>query len=116
MNADGLSSGSIMAFSSFLLALLASNSFIIRSLAKPNIVFILSDNQDLRLGYMDYMEAVRTKLAEQGVSFVNHHTTTAQCCPSRVSLLRGQAAHNTNVTNVFAPGMISAGSAGHLLS
>lgn len=93
-----------MAFLSFLLALLLSSSFIIQSLARPNIVFILSDDQDLRLGSMEYMETVRAKLVDKGVSFVNHHTTTAQCCASRVSLLRGQAVHDTNVTDVFAPG------------
>ncbi|KAJ3543027.1 hypothetical protein NM208_g3795 [Fusarium decemcellulare] len=71
---------------------------------KPNIVFLLSDDQDLRLGSMDYMETLKKEMVAKGASFVNHHTTTAQCCPSRVSLLRGQAAHNTNVTNVFAPG------------
>ncbi|KAI0016802.1 arylsulfatase [Xylariomycetidae sp. FL0641] len=75
-----------------------------RSTSKPNIVFILSDDQDYRLGSLDFMSTVNAELVSKGVSFSNHHTTTSQCCPSRTSLLRGQAAHNTNITMVFAPG------------
>ncbi|EJT81451.1 hypothetical protein GGTG_01430 [Gaeumannomyces tritici R3-111a-1] len=71
---------------------------------RPNIVVIMSDDQDVRLGSMKFMGAVQRELAAKGSTFANHHTTSAQCCPSRVALLRGQAAHNTNVTNVFAPG------------
>jgi len=73
---------------------------------RPNIVVIMSDDQDVRLGSMQFMDAVQRELVAKGSSFVNHHTTSAQCCPSRVTLLRGQAAHNTNVTNVMAPGSV----------
>lgn len=65
---------------------------------------LMSDDQDIRLGSMDYMETLQKEMVAKGTSFLNHHTTSAQCCPSRVTLLRGQAAHNTNVTSVFAPG------------
>ncbi|KAI0206681.1 arylsulfatase [Astrocystis sublimbata] len=71
---------------------------------KPNIIFLMSDDQDVRLGSMEYMPVLQREMLGKGSEFVNHHTTTAQCCPSRVTLLRGQQAHNTNVTNVFSPG------------
>lgn len=71
---------------------------------KPNIVFLMSDDQDRRLGSMEFMQTVQKEMVQKGTSFINHHTTIAQCCPSRGTLLRGQAAHNTNITNVFAPG------------
>lgn len=43
-------------------------------------------------------------IAAEGVTVSNHYATVSQCCPSRASLLRGQASHNTNITNVDAPG------------
>ena len=71
---------------------------------KPNIVFLLSDDQDRRLGSMEFMETLQNEMIAKGLEATNHFTTSAQCCPSRVTLLRGQAAHNTNVTHVFSPG------------
>lgn len=71
---------------------------------KPNILFLMTDDQDIRLGSMEYMPNLQKELIGKGANFLEHHTTSAQCCPSRVTLLRGQAAHNTNVTSVFAPG------------
>ncbi|KAK8116893.1 uncharacterized protein PG998_005174 [Apiospora kogelbergensis] len=71
---------------------------------KPSIVLIMSDDQDRRLGSTDFQSVLHREIFSQGVEFVNHFATTAQCCPSRASFLRGQSAHNTNVTNVHAPG------------
>ncbi|KAK8001114.1 Arylsulfatase [Apiospora marii] len=71
---------------------------------RPSIILIMSDDQDRRLGSTDFQSVLHREIFSQGVEFVNHFATTAQCCPSRASLLRGQAAHNTNVTNVHAPG------------
>ncbi|KAI0418450.1 arylsulfatase-like protein [Xylaria grammica] len=70
---------------------------------RPNIVFILTDDQDLHMESLDYMPFVQKHLIDQGTSFRKHFCTTALCCPSRVSLLTGKAAHNTNVTDVFPP-------------
>ncbi|EFQ31015.1 sulfatase [Colletotrichum graminicola] len=57
---------------------------------QPNVVFILTDDQDRQLGSLDYMP------------YVQKHFVKI-CCPSRVSLLTGQAAHTTNVTNIVRP-------------
>ncbi|KAI0468019.1 arylsulfatase-like protein [Xylaria cf. heliscus] len=70
---------------------------------RPNIVFILTDDQDLHMQSLDYMPFVREHLINQGTSFRKHFCTTALCCPSRVSLWTGKAAHNTNVTDVTPP-------------
>ncbi|KAK2598380.1 hypothetical protein N8I77_011800 [Diaporthe amygdali] len=70
----------------------------------PNIVFIMTDDQDKRLGSLDYMSVVQRELVAKGTEFSNHYTTQALCCPSRSSLLRGQQVHNTNITNVVKPG------------
>ncbi|UPL03060.1 hypothetical protein LCI18_013994 [Fusarium solani-melongenae] len=72
--------------------------------SKPNIIVLLTDDQDIRLNSLDYQGVLQRELSQQGVTFVNHHVTTAVCCPSRATLLRGQLAHNTNVTHVRAPG------------
>ncbi|KAI1210551.1 arylsulfatase [Annulohypoxylon truncatum] len=71
---------------------------------KPNIVLIFTDDQDLRLGSIDHMPILQKELIQKGTQFTNHYATIALCCPSRASLLRGQAAHNTNITNVDSPG------------
>ncbi|KAL4972628.1 alkaline-phosphatase-like protein [Aspergillus desertorum] len=73
------------------------------STSKPNFVFIITDDQDLRLDSIDYMPLVSKHLKQKGTFFSNHFVTTALCCPSRVSLWTGRQAHNTNVTDVAPP-------------
>lgn len=70
---------------------------------RPNIVFILTDDQDLHLDFLEYMPFLRQHLTEQGTFYKRHFCTIALCCPSRVSLWTGKAAHNTNVTDVKPP-------------
>ncbi|KAF4465579.1 arylsulfatase precursor [Fusarium albosuccineum] len=72
--------------------------------ARSNIVFIFTDDQDLLHGSVDHQKAVQKHLADKGTTFTNHYATVSVCCPSRVSLMRGQAAHNTNNTAINAPG------------
>ncbi|KAL2864112.1 sulfatase family protein [Aspergillus lucknowensis] len=76
--------------------------YILRSLL-PNIIFILTDDQDAQMDSLSYMPYVQQHLVEQGTHYQRHYCTVALCCPSRVSLLTGKAAHNTNVTDVFPP-------------
>lgn len=70
---------------------------------QPNILFIISDDQDLTLGSTDYTPLTDKYIKEKGTFFQNHFVTTALCCPSRVSLWTGRQAHNTNVTDVRPP-------------
>ncbi|KAI9731684.1 MAG: hypothetical protein M1834_004473 [Cirrosporium novae-zelandiae] len=74
------------------------------AVSKPNILFLFTDDQDLELGSLDFLNNVTARIQGQGFSFSNHYATVALCCPSRVALLRGQQAHNTNNTQVSAPG------------
>lgn len=71
---------------------------------KPNIVFILSDDQDRLLGSPDFQPILHRDIVSKGAEFTNHFGTTAQCCPSRAGMLRGQFAHNTNITHVNGAG------------
>jgi len=43
------------------------------------------------------------RLVDEGVNYENFFTPVSLCCPSRVSLLRTQAAHNHNITFVDPP-------------
>jgi len=63
--------------------------------ARPNIIFILTDDQPFHT--MQYMPTVSGTLMKQGVAFENGFVTTPLCCPSRVSILTGEYAHNHGV-------------------
>ena len=71
--------------------------------SRPNILFILTDDQDLQMDSMNYMQGVKTHLTDQGTYFNHHFATVSVCCPSRVNMWTGKAAHNTNVTDLVPP-------------
>lgn len=70
---------------------------------RPNIVLVLTDDQDLHMQSIDYMPLLKKHIIDQGTFFKRHYCTTAICCPSRVTLWTGKNAHNTNVTDVVPP-------------
>lgn len=63
--------------------------------ARPNIVLILSDDEDVALH--EFMPKTRALLHEQGITFDNAFVSYSFCGPSRASILRGQYAHNTQI-------------------
>ncbi|KAI0023751.1 arylsulfatase [Xylariomycetidae sp. FL0641] len=86
-------------------SLLAAALGAVGTLAKqPNIVLIMTDDQDLVMDSVKHQKRLLEMIGGNGVTVTNHYTTVSQCCPSRGAMLRGQAAHNTNLTNVDAPG------------
>ncbi|KAI1810156.1 arylsulfatase [Poronia punctata] len=86
------------------LAHLALSTSTTTATTKPNIVLIMTDDQDRRLGSLTHMPILQREMVSKGVDFTNHYTNQALCCPSRSTLLRGQTVHNTNLTNVVQPG------------
>ena len=62
---------------------------------RPNIVFIVSDDQ--RWDTLGYMPRVMADIAAKGVTFSNAFVTTPLCAPSRASMLTGQYAHHHGV-------------------
>ncbi|KAK4499656.1 hypothetical protein PRZ48_010174 [Zasmidium cellare] len=83
-------------------AMLASASWT-NAAKQPNFVFVLTDDQDYEMKSLDYMPLLQKYLANEGTSYERHYCTVAICCPSRVNLWTGQAAHNTNVTDLHPP-------------
>lgn len=61
----------------------------------PNVVFILADDLDNEV--FSQLGAIKSLLADNGVRFKNNFVSLSLCCPSRVTTLRGQFAHNTGV-------------------
>ena len=71
--------------------------------SKPNIVFILTDDQDQQLGSIEHMKTVNEQIIAKGTKYERHYCQNALCCPSRASLLTGLLPHNTNVTDLAMP-------------
>jgi len=61
----------------------------------PNILFVLTD--DLDAAELHWMPFTRHLIGAAGVTFDHYYVSNSLCCPSRVTTLRGQYAHNTGV-------------------
>jgi arylsulfatase A-like enzyme len=69
--------------------------------SRPNIIFIITDQQRYdtirALGY-DYMDTPNLdRLFSEGVTFTDCHVTAASCAPARASLFKGYYPHTTGI-------------------
>ena len=80
----------------FLLLLLLEASIAAHA-AQPNILFILTDDQDVTAHSLDYMKQLQSILRDGGTEYLNYFVPTGLCCPSRSSLISGQFCHNTGI-------------------
>ena len=62
---------------------------------RPNVIFILTDDQPKST--LRYMPNVQSRLKGEGRTFTNSFNVYPLCCPSRAIIQRGQYAHNTGV-------------------
>ena len=62
---------------------------------EPNILFVLTD--DLDRAELRFMPNTRRLIGGAGATFDRYFVSNSLCCPSRVTTLRGQYAHNTGI-------------------
>ncbi|HLB21176.1 MAG TPA: sulfatase [Solirubrobacteraceae bacterium] len=68
--------------------------------ARPNIVFVLTD--DLSWNLVRYMPHV-VQMQRRGETFENYFVSDSLCCPSRASILTGRFPHDTRVYDNSPP-------------
>jgi arylsulfatase A-like enzyme len=80
----------------------AGRGSVIQASERPNIIFILTDDLDMRV--FNRMPRLQTLLTDQGTTLANNFVSLSLCCPARTTILRGQYAHNTGVFTNALPG------------
>lgn len=77
-----------------LASIVSANAKSVKKDSKPNVIFILTDDQQFDLLGCNGNEILKTpqfdKMADEGIRFTNAHVTSAICTPSRVSMLLSQ--------------------------
>ena len=103
--------GPLRFFSACLVAIFFAQILFANAASRPNIVFILMDDQRWDdLGYAGH-PFVKTpnidRIAREGVQFTRAFVTTPLCSPSRASFLTGQYAHQHGVIDNTARDALS---------
>ena len=74
--------------------LIISTSIICNILGRPNILVLLTDDQDVLLGSLDHMPQLNALIRQEGTTLEGGFVHTPICCPSRSSILTGRYIHN----------------------
>lgn len=70
---------------------------------RPNIVVVMTDDQDPQSDLLDSMQHLQTLLVDAGMSFDNFFVPVPLCCPARATMLRGEYSHNTQILQNSLP-------------
>ncbi len=84
-----------------LLCVLAGGAAPSKAAQRPNIILILTDDQELST--LASMPRTRNLIARQGMTFTQHTVPLSLCCPSRATILTGLYPHNHEVYTNFPP-------------
>lgn len=68
--------------------------------ARPNIIFILTD--DYASNLVDFMPNLKA-MQREGVTFSHYYVSNSLCCPSRSSIFTGKLPHNNGVQTNTQP-------------
>jgi arylsulfatase A-like enzyme len=97
----------ILKILSGLILILVFTSKVLSAQERPNIIFLLSDDQTAIATGCYGNPQVQTpnmdKLAEEGVMFMNHYNTTAICMASRVSIMTGMYEYKAGCNFMHGP-------------
>lgn len=74
---------------------LAAGPVAVAAPARPSIVFIMSDDEDLAAHAV--MAKTKALIEDRGVRLANYFVSYAFCCPSRSTILTGQYPHNHRI-------------------
>ena len=91
-------------FISMLLISCADNSAEISKDTKLNVLFIVADDLNTRIGAYGDNQAITAnidKLAKSGVTFMNAHNQYPQCAQSRASFMTGLYPDQTKIKNLL---------------
>ena len=75
---------------------------------RPNILFVLTDDQDAMLDSLapdGPCQTILREVAARGATFVNAFANTPICCPSRAEIATGRLMHNTGVLDNMMRGV-----------
>lgn len=82
-----------------LLPLLSGCLGLVGAARRPNVLLLLTDDQDAELGGMTPLKKTKALIGEKGMTFSSAYVPSALCCPSRASILTGKYPHNHHVVN-----------------
>ena len=78
------------------LVLLSSTMYLSHALdpKRPNIIFFLTDDQDLLFDSMNFMPFTQKWFQQNALEFTNSFISTPICCPSRTESITGRGFQN----------------------
>lgn len=94
-------------FTTWLLCASAAACCLLAAGKPSNVLFLLTDDQDITLGSLSVMPKLQRLVTDKGAHFQNAFVNTPICCPSRAEIQTGRYMHNTGVAGNDCGGDVS---------